>query len=255
MDLYPAIDLRGGRAVRLHQGNFARETDYGAPLALARGFLDAGASWIHVVDLDAARTGVPGNRETIFAIAKLAVGTGAAVQAGGGIRSETDVEVLIDGGVARVVLGTAAVEMPDLVARVASRYPGKVAVGLDYRRVDGRSEVAVRGWEAGSGRSVTDVLDELRPVELGAVVVTAIERDGTLAGPEIDGLVEVLRATQVPVVSSGGVATADDLAALAHLVVEEGAFERRLAGAIAGKALADGRLTIGEALAACAPSG
>lgn len=255
MDLYPAIDLRGGHAVRLHQGDFSRETDYGAPLDLARRFLLAGASWIHVVDLDAARTGVPCNRETVIAIARLAARTGAAVQAGGGIRSETDVETLIAGGVARVVLGTAAIESPDLVARVAGRYPGKVAVGLDYRRVDGHSEVAVRGWESGSGRSVTDVLDELRAVELGAVVVTAIERDGTLAGPEIDGLVDVLRATQLPVVSSGGIASADDLGALARLVVEDGSSGRRLAGAIAGKALADGRLTIEEALAACMPYG
>ncbi len=255
MDLYPAIDLRGGHAVRLRQGDFSRETDYGAPLALARRFIDAGASWIHVVDLDAARTGVAGNRETIFAIAELAGGAGACVQAGGGVRTEGDVGTLLDGGVARVVLGTAAVEAPDLVARVASRYPGKVAVGLDYRRADGRSEVAVGGWEAGSGRSVTDLLDELRPLELGAVVVTAIERDGTLEGPEIDGLVEVLRTTSLPVVASGGVATVAHLTALAHLAVGAGDGVRRLAGAITGKALADGRVTIEEALAACTASG
>jgi len=255
MDLYPAIDLRGGHAVRLHQGDFSQETDYGAPLALARRFLDAGVPWIHVVDLDAARTGMAGNREAIFAITELAAGAGTCVQAGGGIRTEGDVGALLEGGVARVVLGTAAVEAPDLVARVASRYPGRVAVGLDYRRADGRSEVAVRGWEAGSGRSVTDLLDELRPLELGAVVVTAIERDGTLEGPETDGLVEVLRTTSVPVVASGGVATVAHLATLAHLAVEVGNDVRRLTGAITGKALADGRVTIEEALAACAASG
>jgi len=255
MDLYPAIDLRGGHAVRLHQGDFSRETDYGAPLALARRFLDAGVPWIHVVDLDAARTGVAGNRETIFAIAELAAGAGASVQAGGGIRTEGDVLSLLDGGVARVVLGTVAVEEPDLVARVACRYPGKIAVGLDYRRRDGRSEVAVRGWEAGSGRSVGDLLDQLHSLGLGALVVTAIERDGTLEGPEIDGLVEVLRATDVPVIASGGVATVEHLAALADLAVEAGNGVRRLTGAITGKALAAGRVTIEEALAACTASG
>ncbi len=254
MDLFPAVDLRGGRAVRLVQGDFDRETAYGDPVALARSFAAAGAPWLHVVDLDAARTGEPVQRDLVLAIA---AAVPVPVQTGGGVRTDADVDALLAGGVARVVLGTAALDDPDLVRRAAARHPGRVAVGLDHRRgPSGRSEVAVRGWEEGSGRDLDDVVAGLAGSGVAALVVTAIDRDGTLEGPDLAGLAAVVAATDVPVVASGGVGSPADLAELAALVVEVpgGGGTRTLAGAITGRALVDGRMTVEEALAACAPS-
>jgi phosphoribosylformimino-5-aminoimidazole carboxamide ribotide isomerase len=162
---------------------------------------------------------------------------------------------LLEGGASRVILGTAILDHPDLVRRSASRFPGQVAIGLDYRLgPDGRADVAVRGWEEGTGRTVVEVLDELRDVDLAAVIVTAIERDGTLSGPDLDGLVGVLGATSLPVIASGGVGSAADLAELARISLDVKGQARRLAGAITGKALVDGRMTVEEAVAACAQS-
>ena len=254
MDLFPAVDLRGGRAVRLVQGDFDRETAYGDPVALARSFAAAGAPWLHVVDLDAARTGEPVQRDLVLAIA---AAVPVPVQTGGGVRTDADVDALLAGGVARVVLGTASLDDPDLVRRAAARHPGRVAVGLDHRRgPTGRSEVAVRGWEQGSGRDLDDVVAGLTGSGVAALVVTAIDRDGTLEGPDLKGLAAVVAATDVPVVASGGVGSPADLADLAALVVEVpgGGGTRALAGAITGRALVDGRMTVEEALAACAPS-
>jgi phosphoribosylformimino-5-aminoimidazole carboxamide ribotide isomerase len=258
MDLYPAIDIRGGGAVRLTQGDFDRETAYGDPVALARRFADAGAPWLHVVDLDAARHGGPVNRPLVLAIA---TAVGIPVQTGGGVRTREDVDELLGGGVSRVVLGTTALDDPDLTRALATSHPGRVAVGIDYRRGgDGRTEVAVRGWQEHSGRTVADVLYGLASVGLAAVVVTAIDRDGTLAGPDIDGLRQVLGATKLPVIASGGVGSISDVEALAGLAVpvpDPGTEEvgvHRLSGAITGRALVDGRLTVEEGVAACAPS-
>jgi phosphoribosylformimino-5-aminoimidazole carboxamide ribotide isomerase len=252
MDLYPAIDIRDGGAVRLTQGDFNRQTDYGDPVALAEAFAAGGAPWLHVVDLDAARSGEPVNRGTVLAIANA---VGIPVETGGGIRSQADVTELLEGGLARVILGTAILDDPDLVRLSAARFPGQVAVGLDYRLgPDGRAEIAIRGWEEGSGRTVVEALDELSHVELAAVIVTAIERDGTLRGPDLDGLAAVLAATGLPVIASGGVGSAADLSALARISVDVDGRSRRLAGAITGKALVDGRMTVEEAMAACALS-
>ncbi|OWY62088.1 1-(5-phosphoribosyl)-5-((5-phosphoribosylamino)methylideneamino)imidazole-4-carboxamide isomerase, partial [cyanobacterium TDX16] len=149
MDLYPAIDLRDGRCVRLWQGDYGKETVYGEdPVAQARSFAEAGAPWIHVVDLDAAKTGEPVNRHLVAAIA---AAVDVPVQSGGGVRTEEAAAALVDAGVARVVIGTAALEDPELVHRLATRFP--VAVGLDARGDD----VAVRGWTEGSGRAPADV--------------------------------------------------------------------------------------------------
>lgn len=248
MDLYPAIDLRAGRCVRLVQGDFGRETVYeDDPVAVATGFAEAGAPWVHVVDLDAARTGEPENREVVAAIARAvgrtrADGGATRVQAGGGVRSEAAAAALFEAGVHRVVLGTAALEDPALVRRLAAAHP--VAVGIDARAGD----VAVRGWTAGSGASVADVLARFEDDGVAAVVVTEIGRDGTLAGPDVDGLAACLAATAVDVVASGGVGTLDHLRALAAL----DAGGRRLAGAIVGRALHDEAFTVREALAAVA---
>ncbi|MHB1710333.1 MAG: 1-(5-phosphoribosyl)-5-[(5-phosphoribosylamino)methylideneamino]imidazole-4-carboxamide isomerase [Acidimicrobiales bacterium] len=251
MDLYPAIDISDGGAVRLVQGDFDRQTGYGDPVALARSFSAAGAPWLHVVDLDAARTGQPVNRSTVLAIARA---VDAPVETGGGVRSIGDIDELISGGVARVVLGSAVLDDPGLARHAAALYPGRIAVGLDYRLdSDGMAEVAVRGWTEPSGRSVSDLLGELGVVPLAAVIVTAIERDGMLGGPDVDGLVAVLKATDLPVIASGGVGSVEDIRTLAALSIAEGGSDRRLGGVITGKALVEGRLTIEEGLAACIP--
>ena len=254
MDLYPAIDIRDGGAVRLAQGDFDRQTAYGDPVALARSFAGAGAPWLHVVDLDAARSGRPVNRATVLAIA---AAVDVPVETGGGVRTHDDVDELLAGGLSRVILGTAILDDPDLAQRAAERHPGQVAVGLDYR-LDGhgRAEVAVRGWEQGSGRTVAGLLEQLADVELAAVIVTAIERDGMLTGPDLDGLRAVLAATALPVIASGGVGSVADIERLARLSVGGGDADsgaiRRLSGAITGKALVEGRMTVAEGVAACA---
>jgi phosphoribosylformimino-5-aminoimidazole carboxamide ribotide isomerase len=260
MDLIPAIDIRDGGAVRLAQGDFDRQSEYGDPVALARRFTAAGAPWLHVVDLDAARAGRPVNRATVLAIA---AAVDIPVESGGGVRTEEDVEELLAGGVARAILGTAALDDPGLVLAAAARNPGRVAVGIDYRvDPEGRTEVAVRGWEEGSGRTVEALLDELADTEVAAVIVTAIERDGMLTGPDLDGLRTVLAMTELPVIASGGVGAPSDVEALARLAVAPGAAPdangshlRRLSGVITGKALVEGRMTVEEAVAACARSG
>ena len=237
MDLYPAIDLRGGKCVRLYQGDFDQETVYGEdPVAQAMAFQAEGARWIHVVDLDAARTGDPVNRPVIAAIA---AAVDVPVQTGGGVRDEAAAAALLEAGVARVVVGTAAVEDPDLVPRLAKEFP--VAVGLDAH---GR-EVAVRGWVKGSGLDVVDLARRFADAGVEALVVTEIGRDGTLAGPDTEGLAAVVAATGVPVIASGGVGTLADLEALAALEVDG----RRLAGAICGKAIYEQRFSVAEGVA------
>ena len=241
-ELYPAIDLLGGRCVRLHQGDYERGTVYGDdPVAQARAFAAEGASWIHVVDLDAARSGEPVNRPVIEAIA---AAVDVPVQTGGGVRSVADAEALFAHGVRRVVLGTAALADPDLVRRLAADHPGSVSVGLDAK--DG--DVAVRGWTEGSGRSVVDVARSFAGAGVASLIVTEIGRDGTLAGPDVEGLAEVLAATDVEVVASGGVATTDDVLALRALDVDD----RRLGGVIIGRALYEGRFRLADALEALA---
>jgi phosphoribosylformimino-5-aminoimidazole carboxamide ribotide isomerase len=243
MDLYPAIDLLGGRCVRLYQGDYGRSTVYGDdPVSQALAFEAEGAPWVHVVDLDAARTGEPVNRPVIAAIAEA---VSVPVQTGGGVRDDAAAEALFDAGVSRVVVGTAALEDPGFVRRLAARRP--VAVGLDARGRD----VAVRGWTEGSGHDLLDLARAFADAGVAALVVTEISRDGTLEGPDLEGLASVLEATSIPVVASGGVGTAADLAALAAL--RGGG--RALAGAIVGRAIYEGALSVGDAVAACRSAG
>ena len=242
-DLYPAIDLRAGRAVRLLRGDYAAETVYSDdPVAVARSFEAAGARWIHVVDLDAARSGEAGNLEYVAAIAR---SVGCEIETGGGVRSVEAAERLIDAGVSRVVVGTAAVERPELVTELAGRYPGRVAVGLDAR---GR-QVAVKGWTETTGADLVELARRFEGEGVAALIVTEIGRDGTMAGPDLDQLAAVLDATSVDVVASGGVGTLDDIRALAALT----AGPRSLAGVIVGRAIYEGRFTVEEALACLAP--
>lgn len=235
MELFPAIDLRHGRCVRLFQGDFDQETVYGDdPVAVARGFVAAGAPWVHVVDLDASRRD-GSNRDLVVAVAREA---GVPVQTGGGVRDGS----LLEAGVQRVVLGSVAVEEPELVRELGAAYPGRVAVGLDHRA----GEVRTRGWEDGSGRNVLDLVRELEGDHVAAFVVTDISRDGALVGPDLDGYRQLLAATEVPIVASGGVGALDHLRRLAAL--EAGG--RRLAGVIVGKAIYEGAFSVEEALAA-----
>jgi phosphoribosylformimino-5-aminoimidazole carboxamide ribotide isomerase len=238
VDLYPAIDLRGGKVVQLVQGDFDRERIHGDdPVAIAREFVAAGAPWIHTVDLDAARTGEPVNLALIAAIAGA---VDVPVQAGGGVRTLEAAAALADAGVARVVMGTAAMEDPALVAQVAARQP--VALGLD---VKGR-EVAVRGWAQGSGVDWADAIRQLADAGAAAVVVTQIAVEGLMGGADLSGLAEVLAATELDVIASGGVGSLDDLLALAAV----GSGDRRLAGAIVGTAIYEGRVDVAAAVRA-----
>ena len=238
MELYPAVDLLDGRCVQLYQGDYDRSTVYGDdPVAQAKAFAAEGAPWVHLVDLDAARTGDPRNRELIAAVAGA---VDVPVQTGGGVRDDAAADALFAAGVRRVVVGTAALEDPDWVRRLAARYRGGVAVGLDARGRD----VAVRGWVESSGRDVVDVAREFEDAGVAALVVTEIGRDGTLQGPALDQLAAVLEATSLDVVASGGVGTLDDLRALAGLT----AGTRGLQGVIVGTALYEGAFTIVEAV-------
>jgi phosphoribosylformimino-5-aminoimidazole carboxamide ribotide isomerase len=251
MELLPAIDLRAGTAVRLSQGDFGREDRYGDPVELAASYIEAGARFIHVVDLDGARTGVPHERAVLGQIVAVARAAGVDVEFGGGIRSEDDAAEVLESGVARVVLGTAALEEPALAGRCARHWPGRVAVGLDYRvGDDGVAEAQAQGWLAGSGQAVTDLLELWQHEPIGAVVATSVARDGMLSGPDLVGLQALLEATSLPVVASGGVSDLADLAALAGL----DAGGRRLSGAIVGKAIVEGRISVEEAIVACAVS-
>jgi len=235
-DLYPAIDLLGGRVVRLRQGDYADETVYGDdPVSVARGFASAGASWVHVVDLDAARSGDPVNRPVVAAIAAALAGA-VQVQTGGGVRTIDDARELADAGVARVVMGSAAIREPALVEAAARLVP--VAVGLDHR--DG--EVAVHGWTAGSGVMLDDAY-ALFP-SAAVFVVTDIGRDGMLEGPDLAGLTRSAELAGSPVIASGGVSSLADVVALARI--------ENLGGIITGKAVYEGRFTVAQAIEALA---
>jgi phosphoribosylformimino-5-aminoimidazole carboxamide ribotide isomerase len=231
-EIYPAIDLRAGRVVRLLQGDYDRETVYGDdPVAVAESFVVEGASWVHIVDLDAARSGDPVNRPVIERIAAALHGR-ARVQTGGGVRSIDDARKLADAGVARVVMGSAAVRDPALVDQVAEVVP--VAVGLDHRS----GEVAVHGWTQGSGLQLYEALNSFESA--AAFVITDISRDGMLGGPDIDGLRRAAEATSIPVIASGGVSSLDDIRDLSEI--------RGLAGIITGKAVYEGRLSVRQAI-------
>ncbi len=254
MELFAAVDVMGGRAVRLVKGDFGASRSFGDPLLVAEQLLSPGTPWLHVVDLDAARTGEPVNRAVVLSLADAAHRAGAQVEVGGGVRSEQDVDDLLAAGVDRVVLGTAAVEDPRVAARDAARHPGKVAVGLDYRRdPTGTLELALRGWTAPAVRGPAELLSTWDTAPVAAVVVTAIDRDGTLDGPDVEGLSWVLDATDLPVVASGGVGDVEDVATLASL--RSPGRGRALAGVVVGLALVDGSMRVEEAVAACEASG
>ncbi|MFD1358854.1 1-(5-phosphoribosyl)-5-[(5-phosphoribosylamino)methylideneamino]imidazole-4-carboxamide isomerase [Fictibacillus halophilus] len=234
--LYPAIDMRGGKCVRLLQGDYNQETVYGdSPFDMAKQFADQGAEWIHMVDLDGAKDGKKINHEHVIRVAKeLPV----KVQIGGGIRSMDDVAYYLDAGVDRVILGSAAVSNPEFVREALNRYGGsRVAIGLDAR--DGF--VATEGWLETSHIMAVDLAKRL--VEEGAetFIFTDISKDGMLQGPNVEAIGELARITGKEVIASGGVSSIDDLVSLKK-------DERNIAGAIIGKALYTGRFTLSDAL-------
>lgn len=232
VDLYPAIDVCDGQVVRLTQGDYDTATVYGSdPVAVARSFAVAGAAWIHVVDLDAARSGSPQNRSVVAAIAAAVAGR-AKVQTGGGVRSVDDARQLADAGVDRVVMGSAAIQHPELVDEAAKVVA--VAVGLDHRG----GEIAVHGWTAGAGVSLDEALGWFPAAS--AFVITDISRDGMLDGPDVAGLTAVAARSSAPVVASGGVSSLADIEVLAKI--------SGVVGIITGKALYEGRFTVAEAL-------
>jgi phosphoribosylformimino-5-aminoimidazole carboxamide ribotide isomerase len=236
--LYPAIDLKGGQVVRLKRGEMDQATVYAEdPAAQAAAFVAQGFSYVHVVDLDGAFAGRPANAQAVRAI--LAVVPGLPVQLGGGIRDMQTAEAWLAAGVARIILGSAAVKDPDFARAACKAFPGRVALGLDAR--DGF--VATEGWAETSGITATDLALRYADAGAAAIIYTDIARDGMLAGVNVAQTAALARATSIPVIASGGVAGVGDIVAL------RGA-QAGIAGAILGRALYDGRVEPGAALAA-----
>ena len=236
MILYPAIDLKGGQCVRLLRGEMDAATVFGEdPAAQARAFEEAGCEWLHVVDLDGAFAGRPENRAAVEAI----LGAVAVpVQLGGGIRDMAGIEGWLGRGIARVILGTVAVEQPDLVRAAARAFPGRVAVGLDARA----GKVATRGWAEATELGVEEMAARFEDAGVAAIIHTDIDRDGAMQGPNVEATAALARRSSVPVIASGGVSSMEDLRAIRRT----GA----IAGAISGRALYDGAIDLREALSA-----
>lgn len=238
MILYPAIDLKDGQCVRLLRGEMDSATVFGDdPAAQAQRFAAAGCAWLHLVDLNGAFAGQPVNAD---AVAAILAAVEIPVQLGGGIRDLATVEGWLSRGVARVILGTAAAENPALVRTAAAAFPGQVAVGLDARA----GRVATRGWAEATELTVTELAKRFEDAGIAAIIYTDIDRDGAMAGPNVDATATLARAVSVPVIASGGVSQLDDLRALRDTGV--------VAGAISGRALYDGAIDLAEALAALA---
>jgi len=236
MILYPAIDLKDGNAVRLLRGDMDKATVFNDdPAAQARAFVDAGCEWLHLVDLNGAFAGAPVNAGAVEAIL---AATSVPTQLGGGIRDLATIESWLSKGLARVILGTAAVEDPDLVRNAAKAFPGQVAVGIDAR--NGR--VATKGWAEETDVLVTDLARSFEDAGVAAIIYTDINRDGAMQGPNIEATAALANAVSIPVIASGGVSSLADLTALKTCGAP-------LNGAISGRALYDGAIDLREALA------
>jgi phosphoribosylformimino-5-aminoimidazole carboxamide ribotide isomerase len=233
--IIPAIDLRGGKCVRLQQGDYAREMVFGEdPAATARHWVTQGAKWLHLVDLDGAKAGRPVNVESIRAVVSAA---GVPCELGGGLRCDDDLELAFELGVARLVIGTQALKAPEWFAAVSRRYPKKLLLGLDAR--NGR--VATEGWLDVAEISAIELVQRVEHLPLGGVIHTDIATDGMLQGPNFDTLAEIANATRHPVIASGGVTTVEDVRRLNELP---------LAGCIVGRALYEGALSLKLAIEA-----
>ncbi|MEM8536744.1 MAG: 1-(5-phosphoribosyl)-5-[(5-phosphoribosylamino)methylideneamino]imidazole-4-carboxamide isomerase [Pseudomonadota bacterium] len=235
MILYPAIDLKDGNAVRLYKGDMDQATVFNDdPAAQAMAFVEAGCAWLHLVDLNGAFAGEPVNAAPVEAILAQ---TKVPAQLGGGIRDMATIERWLERGLARVILGTVAVENPALVREAARAFPGQVAVGIDAR--DGR--VATKGWAEETDVQVTDLARNFEDAGVAAIIYTDINRDGAMQGPNIEATAEMANAVSIPVIASGGVSSLADLVALRDC-------GEPLNGAISGRALYDGAIDLAEAL-------
>ena len=238
MILYPAIDIRDGRAVRLMQGDYERETSYeDDPVTAARRWADAGATWLHVVDLDGARAGEPVNLDHV---ATIVATVDVPVQLGGGLRDSKKVEEAISAGVERVVLGTAAVRDPEVTEAIAAAHGDRVVAAVDARA----GQVAAEGWTSPEAVGPAELAAQLAERGIERFIYTPVEVDGTMEGPDINSLREVAEATDAELIYSGGVGTLEDLKALAALDIEN------LGGVIVGRALYERRFDVAEAQAA-----
>lgn len=232
MDLWPAIDLRGGKCVRLRQGNYNDETVFGDdPVAMAQRWHAEGAQRLHLVDLDGARDGVAGNLE---AITRIAAALPIPCQVGGGVRDEASIERLLARGVKRLVIGTKAITEPEWFRTMCRKYPGKLVLGIDAKN----GQVATEGWIHVSDCSATDLAGQFRDEPIAGIVYTDIAKDGMLAGPNFESLGQMIAAVPLPVIASGGVTTAADVRRLA---------EMNAGGCILGRALYEGKLTLADA--------
>jgi phosphoribosylformimino-5-aminoimidazole carboxamide ribotide isomerase len=237
MEVWPAIDLRGGNCVRLLQGDYGRETVFGNdPAAMARRWVAQGASCLHLVDLDGARDGRSVNQAAIAAIVQA---VSVPCELGGGIRDRETIQQMLDLGLTRLVIGTKALKDPSWFHEMCSAFPGRLAVGIDAR--DGR--VATDGWLSVSDVPAVQLAQEISREPIAAIIYTDIARDGMMNGPNFEAMEQMQRAVGVPVVASGGVTTAEDVRQLA---------QRGLAGCIIGRTLYEGKLTLASALAAAA---
>jgi phosphoribosylformimino-5-aminoimidazole carboxamide ribotide isomerase len=234
MILYPAIDLKDGQAVRLVHGDMEQSTVFNDdPLAQAMEFVNAGCEWLHLVDLNGAFAGEPVNAAPVEAILKTCK---VPTQLGGGIRDMATIEAWLDKGLSRVILGTVAVENPELVREAAGAFPNQVAVGIDAR--NGR--VATKGWATETDVMVTDLAKSFEDAGVAAIIYTDIMRDGAMGGPNVEATEALARAVSIPVIASGGVSSLDDLKALKATNI--------ISGAISGRALYDGEIELSEAL-------
>ncbi|WP_282128167.1 1-(5-phosphoribosyl)-5-[(5-phosphoribosylamino)methylideneamino]imidazole-4-carboxamide isomerase [Roseobacter litoralis] len=236
MILYPAIDLKDGQAVRLVHGDMDRSTVFNDdPAAQAKSFVDAGCSWLHLVDLNGAFAGEPVNAAPVEAILKACP---VPAQLGGGIRDMATIERWLDKGLARVILGTVAVENPGLVREAARAFPDQVAVGIDARN----GFVATKGWAEETDVQATDLAKSFEDAGVAAIIYTDILRDGAMGGPNTQATADLARAVSIPVIASGGVSSLQDLLALRATGV--------ISGAISGRALYDGAIDLAQALEA-----
>ena len=237
MEIWPAIDLRGGKCVRLRQGDYQQETVFGEdPAAIARHWAALGACHLHLVDLDGAREGEPRNLASVRAIVEVA---GIPCELGGGIRSEATIRELLDLGLGRLVIGTLALRQPDWFRRMCRQFPDRLVLGIDAR--DGR--VATGGWLETSDVSAVDLARQFAGEPIAALIYTDISTDGMMAGPNVEAMAQMRAAIDLPVVASGGVTTREDVARLAGVP---------MAGCIIGRALYEGTLTLPDALRAAA---
>ncbi len=247
----PAMDLSGGQVVRLYQGRFDQETGYGDPFVIADNLAAVGAERIHIVDLDAAKTGQDSNYALVKKIVKALADFQIEIEFGGGIRDRDRVEMLYDAGIDYLILGTVLVGDFDLAADIISEYPDKVIAGLDYKKrvsmATGIGEVAVSGWQDNTSVSVEEMLKKLAPLPVSSILLTDISKDGTMAGPDIKGYEQILAYTDHKVIASGGVGSLMDLVNLSEIV----SAGKSLFAVVVGKALLAGSINLEEAISIC----